>query len=506
MGGLNVSGYHAFNLLIHALAGLTLFGLARRTLASRLATRGFQISNFKSKIVEGPATAQSEISNLKFEMPEATLLALVIAVIWVVHPLQTESVTYISQRAESLMGLFYLLTLYCFIRGVESARTSNAERRTPNAESPTTNYELPTTERRRRPGYGSSLWMLTSVGACLLGALSKEIIVTAPIMVFLYDRTFVGGSLREAWHRRWRYYMGLMGSWLLLSFLMTGLSQRMGGFGQGVTWWRYALTSCRSLVFYLKLSVWPHPLVLDYGSYVAHHAAGFLPYLLVLAVLAAGLAMALRRQPVIGFAGAWFFTILAPTSSIVPLVKQPMAEHRLYLSLAAIIALVVLGIYAWLGRRSLIVFAALAVGLGWLGVQRNKDYRSRLAIWSATVAKCPESARAHYDLAVAMLGLHRSKEAILEYEAALRIEPGYAEARNNLGVELARIPGRLADATALFETALEINPDLVGAHYNLGTVLFQQGLFSAACEQYEKALKLKPDFVDAQGLPGRNVD
>jgi uncharacterized membrane protein YhaH (DUF805 family) len=148
---------------------------------------------------------------------------------------------------------------------------------------------------------------------------------------------------------------------LLLAHLRLGLQQHEVGFGQGVTWWSYALTSCQSVVLYLKLAIWPHPLVLDYGTDIALNFTAILPYAIVLVVLIAGLAVALRRWPGIGFAGVWFFVILAPTSSILPLTGQPMAEHRMYLPLAAVVGLVVLGLYAWIGRRSLILLAAMAV-------------------------------------------------------------------------------------------------------------------------------------------------
>ncbi|HXC01073.1 MAG TPA: tetratricopeptide repeat protein [Opitutaceae bacterium] len=508
--GLNVWDYHAFNLFIHALAGLVLFGIVRRTLASLDATRG------------------SEISNLRFEIgADATPLALAIAVIWVVHPLQTEAVTYISQRAESLMGLFYLLTLYFFIRGVEDARTSNAE-------SPTTNYKLPTTERRRRPGYSSSLWMLASVGACLLGAMSKEIIVTAPVMVLLYDRTFVAGSFREAWRLRWRYYLGLACTWLLLACLMTHLGQRSIGFGQGVTWWNYALTSCQSVVLYLKLAIWPHPLVFDYGANIIQQATEALPYALILLVLLAAVAMALRYWPAIGFAGAWFFVILAPTSSVIPLADQPMAEHRMYLSLAAVVALGVLGVHAWMGRRSLILFAAVAAGLGWLSVERNKDYLTAQAIWSDTVAKRPDNARArynlgnalhdipgrlpdavaqfeaavrfhpdsslaHYNFANVLNDAGRIPEAIAQYDEALRLDPNNAQAHNNLGSALLiNLPGRLPDAISHFEKALQINPHYAEAHYDFGIALDRAGRKPEAIAQYEEALRIRPEFAAAR--------
>ena len=375
-GGTDVWGYHAVNLLIHTLAGLTLLGLVRRTL-------------------------QRPVLNERFGAL-ALPLALAVAVIWTVHPLQTESVTYITQRYESLMGLFYLLTLYCFVRSAESA--------------------VPTR------------WQVLSVVACLLGVLSKEIIVTAPVLVLLYDRTFVAGSFLEAGRRRWRYYLGLAGLWVLLVPLLAGVHQRGAGFELGVTWWRYALNSCRSVVLYLKLAVWPQPLVLDYGPNIVHHAGEVIPYMMVLAVLVAGTAVALWRRPVAGFAGAWVWVILAPASSVVPLAGQPMAEHRMYLPLAAVIGLGVLGLYAKMGRRSMLVFAAAAVGLGWLTIQRNKDYRSALAIWGDTVAKRPNNERAH----------------------------------NNLGLAWSQMPGRLNDAIAQYAEALRLKPDYVEAHYNLG--------------------------------------
>ncbi|MGA2605784.1 MAG: hypothetical protein ABSG14_16325, partial [Verrucomicrobiia bacterium] len=138
LGGLAVWGYHALNLTIHILAALTLFGIVRRTLARPKLREQFGASG--------------------------EWVALAVAVLWTIHPLQTEAVTYLSERGESLMGLFYLLTLYGFLRGVES------------------------------PGHGR--WFVLSVAACALGMATKEVMVTAPLMVLLYDRTFVSQSFR----------------------------------------------------------------------------------------------------------------------------------------------------------------------------------------------------------------------------------------------------------------------------------------------------------------------
>ena len=487
LNGMEVWSYHAFNLLIHILAGLTLFGIVRRTLASRLATRGFQISDLKSKIVGTPATAQSEILNLKFEMPDVTLLALAVATIWVVHPLQTEAVTYISQRAESLMGLFYLLTLYCFVRSTDET----GERQQARGERP----ENETRDLQVIRPLASRLWPLASICSCLLGMMCKEIIVTVPVMVFLYDRTFVAGSFREAWRQRWRYYLGLAGTWLLLARLMTGLSQRGAGFDYGVTWWSYALTSCRSIVIYLKLAIWPHPLVLDYGFDIINQAFAALPYVLVLILLSVGTVLALWRRPVVGFAGAWLLLILAPTTSIVPVVGQPMAEHRMYLSLAAVIALAVLGSYAWLGRRCAWVLLALALVLGFLTERRNETYRNPLTFWRELVALQPNNARVRNNFGLALLDFPgRLPEAIAEFQASVRIDPNEEQAYNNLGYALAQTPGREPEVIADYKAALQIDPDFAKAHYNLGNVLMKvPGRTLDAIAEYEAALRTTPD-------------
>jgi tetratricopeptide (TPR) repeat protein len=269
-------------------------------------------------------------------------------------------------------------------------------------------------------------------------------------------------------------------------------------------------------VLYFKLAVWPHPLVFIHDTNVIRQATEALPYALVLAGLLAGTAMALWRWPVAGFAGAWALVILGPTSSIIPLAAQPMAEHRMYLSLAAVIALGVLGLYAWIGRRSLAVFAAAALGLGWLGIQRNQDYQSRLAIWSDTVEKNPDNASARYGLGNAMAQIPDLRSAaVSQYVAALRIKPDYREARINLAVTLSKIPDRLPEAIAQYEKVLQTNPNDLQAHNNLGGIFLGiPGRTSDAIAQYEATLRIKPDYAEAHfnlgiallHIPGRRPE
>ena len=440
LGGYNVWGYHAWNLTVHILAGLTLLGVVRRTLLQPRLRGRF-----------GAA---------------ANELALAVAVLWTVHPLHTESVTYVIQRAESTMGLFYLLTLYCFIRGVES----------------------------RWP----RLWYSLCVGACALGMASKEVMVSAPLMVLLYDRTFVSGTFREALRRRWLLYLGLVGAWVLLALILipagnfATASRNAQNFG--LTRWRYFWTQPGVILYYLRLSVWPYPLCLNHTWWFATTWERILPPAAVLASLLGATAWALRRNSVWGFAGAFFFLVLAPSSSLIPL-HNPIYEHRMYLSLVAVVMTVVLGLYALAGRRSFWVIIPAAMALAFLTWQHNLVYRNDIALWSDAVAKFPDNAGVHDSLAVALGDAGRFQEALQHWDEALRIQPDFPAAHINLGVVLMRM-GRVQDAIGHYRQALRVAPNNEEAHYNLGQALWRTGEDQAAIEQWKKALRIKPDRAE----------
>jgi len=500
LSGDSVWSYHALNLLIHILAALTLFGVVRHTLLSDCG-RGA----LTQRIVI-PNTARN-LTSLRGEgTPPTTLtdaalpLALAMAVIWVVHPLQTESVTYIAQRAESLMGLFYLLTLYCFIRAVEGRSgftpapsginpdLQPKRGNPPNSQLPALNSQPST--------FNFQLWGSASVLCCALGMATKEVMVSAPLMVLLYDRTFVAGTFREAWRKRWRFYLGLAFTWILLGYLVASTQGRNGsaGFGTAVRWWSYAFTQFHAIVHYLRLSLWPDPLVLYYGTGLATRAAEIVPCALLLLLLVIGTAVALWRRPALGFLGAWFFAILAPSSSVVPIATQTMAEHRMYLPLAAVVVVVVVGLYRLLGRRAVYAGVGLAILLAVLTLRRNEVYQSDIGLWKDTAAKCPDNERAFYNLGCSLDKESKQRpEAIAAYEAALRINPGYAEAHNNLGTALLKIPGRLPDAIAQYKAAIRIKPDYAQAHFNLGNALRDvPGRLPDAIAQYDAALRIDP--------------
>ena len=440
-------GYHALNVLIHAAATLLLFGVMRRTLGM-----------MNGGVGRGLPPTPSRLSGVKPDLPAFT-----IALLWAVHPLQTESVTCIAQRTESLCGLFYLAVFYGFVRGTSSAAPAR--------------------------------WLALSVSACLAGMATKEVAATAPLLVLLYDRTFTAGSFAAAWRQRRGYYAALAATWLLLSWLVFGRGGSRGiaaGFGLGISWWEYLLKQSEALVLYLKLSVWPHPLVLDYGTAVVHSFAEVWWQGPVVLALLAGTVWALIRRPVPGFAGAWFFVILAPSSSVVPLVTQTMAEHRMYLPLAAVLALAVSAIWRRLGPRAWLPLGAVAVLFTGLTVARNHDYREGLTIWADTVAKCPQSGRAHINLGVELRQAGRRPEALAHFARAIELNgESVISGHYHSGSTLLEL-GRVADAIRHLETALQLAPAHVDARFTLANALVAAGRAGESLAHYQQAIALMP--------------
>lgn len=487
LGGLNPRGYHIANLSFHLIAGFLLFGVVRRTVSH--------------------SSLPSQANTIAFSS----------AALWMLHPLQTAGVTYVVQRSESLMGVFYLLTLYAFIRSTENHGI------TPAGD--------------QSHGAGGNVWQGLAVLACALGMATKEVMVSAPLIVLLYDGIFITENFRSALRIRWRFYSLLGVTWLILAWLMVESGGRGGtaGFGLGVTGGSYALKQAEAVLHYLRLAAWPSPLVFDYGGMVlVQNFAAVWPQFLALGVLLAGTGYAVWRRHWTGFIGVWFFAILAPTSSVVPL-ADTMFEHRMYLPLAAVTLLAALGLRTWAGRWTNAIVACLAVGLGFATFQRNKVYGSELALWQDTVKKRPENVRAHYTLGSVQFDQGDVAGAITEYETALRLKPDSAPTHNNLGNALTRsgrideaLPHyeaalanapesadthnnlanalvrlrRMPEARAHYEAALKFRPSFADAHNNLGNVLAQLGEFSAAAVHYRAALQLRPDLADAEANLG----
>jgi len=501
VSGYAVWSYHALNLAIHAGAALLLFGLVRRTLAR---------PQFRSRFGG-----------------RATPLALGLAALWALHPLQTQAVTYTVQRAESLMGFFYLLTLYAFARATQCHPLDDTHFSSCDGKHAQCHPLDDSAAKRHRPR-----WLAVAVVACVFGMATKEVMATAPLMVLLYDRTFVAGTFRDAWRERRGFFLTLAATWLLLGALVWSTGGNRGGtvgLDVGVPLWAYPLTQFQALARYLALSLWPHPLVFEYGTFWVQRGSDVLPSAAVVVPLLVATFVTFRRWPVAGFCGAWFFAVLAPTS-LAPGTIQMIVEHRMYLPLAAVLVLGAVGLHAWFGRRAFFLLGACALALAALTVHRNHDYRSRLSLWSATVALRPDNPRAreglaealvdagrldlaiaqyaetvrlkpdestyHYNLARTLALAGRRPEAIRHYELALRLVPDEPNAHNNLAVVLVE-SGRIEEALPHYAAAERLRPTDAPAHYNHALALARLGRVQESITEYETALRLKPDYSEA---------
>ncbi|MBN1673873.1 MAG: tetratricopeptide repeat protein [Kiritimatiellae bacterium] len=486
-----VADYHVVNLLIHVAAALALYAVVWRTL-----------------LLPGIAERYRR---------RAAWLALAAAGIWTVHPLQTQSVTYIVQRGESMMGLFYLLTLYGVIRGAGAERSRG--------------------------------WYLSAVLFCAVGMGCKEVMVTAPVVVCLYDRVFLSSSWRDLYgNRRW-LYAGLAGTWGILALLMAATAGAYGksvgtGFSGASSPLSYLATQFGVLTHYLRLAVWPRSLCLDYFWPEARTWAAILPFGAFIGVLALLTLWGLWRRPAWGFLGAWFFIVLAPTSSIVPVADRAM-EHRMYLPLVSVVLLGVFLLHEAVSRlfarrprageavETWLVCALLAL-LGNATLARNQDYRSSEAIWRDTVAKRPGNPRAWQNLGSYVANDGRWEEAVPYFEKALELKPDYIVPRNNMGVAMIQAGrveeglahcrlaarcapaksrtlalahfniayasaqlGRRDEARRHYSRAVAVDPLYAEAHYNLATLLDEHGETDEALQHYSEAIRSRPRYAGA---------
>lgn len=453
IGGFDVTGYHMVNIAIHVACALVLFGVVRRTLAGRRLSSRF--------------------------LPTADSTAALTVLVWMLHPLHTEAVDYVTQRTELMMAFFFLATSYCAIRA------------------------------RHAPGIPIR-WESASVVACALGMASKATMVVAPLTVLLYDRVFEFSSMREAVKTRGRLYAGLAATWVLLGALLWLSPRSTVGEAEGVDWQMYLLNQADIVVQYLRLSVWPETLILDYGLPRRLAFWDVMPQAMLLLTLLVLTIVTLIRWPPVGFLGAVFFITLAPTSSIVPIITEVGAERRTYLPLSALAALATCGgrlLLNWLlaklpqiarlanGTAAAVTITVL-VALATRTVMRNAAYRDPLSLWRSVVDTRPHG-RARVQLASSLIDAGRQAEAVPQLRLAVQ---DFSNARFPLGVELAAL-GHVDEAIGELGTFIDaspLHPNRIPARALLGRLLASKERFDEAAAQFRAILELSESSVDAR--------
>ncbi len=505
--GLDTFGYHLVNVLIHIVCAMLLYAIIRRTLLHYHPLTGRPwLTQYQSTL-----TSTDQSTN----QTTATLLSSLIALIWLIHPVNSETVAYITQRTELCVTLFLFLTLYCVIR---AAQSTHAHR-----------------------------WQTLAVICCALGMLSKEVMVGAPLLVLFYERCFLRTSWKQTLRSSWPMYLGLAATWLILAAIVySGPRSFTVGFNRGITVWDYMKAQALSLAWYLWLCLWPEGLRLTYWWGVAPPWYQAAPAgLLILLLLGLSLFGLIRGRPY-GFLGIWCFVLLGPSSSFVPIVTEITADRRIYQPSAAIIALLILGGYKvfntcrptlppWAGQQFALVFMAgitLALCIGtW---QRAVLFGDPIRLWYDNIRLEPTNPFAHNNLASALTqrgqfvasawhfmetlhhrpmhtaysglaiclsnaGMKEQAEIALQY--SLRLKPNYATAWNRWGMLL--LERELPDkALVKFLKAIEYEPFRAAYQSNLGLAYFQLERYHDAIDPLTNALRYESDQAHLHAMLG----
>ena len=445
ISGGQVWSYHVVNLIVHILATLTLFGILRWTLQAY------------------------------------RKIAFSCALLWGLHPLQTQAVTYIIQRCESLMALFFLLTLYCALRGWQSR--------------------------------DQTVWHLSAILSFLLAVGSKEVAVAAPFVLLCYEWVFHGHPPLQSARRSPLLYSGLALG-VILVLLMTAGNNTLISRTENtqIDPVRYWMTQCPVILHYLRLAFWPSPLTIDYGWPAATFAEAWPAMTAVIFFLITAMVALWKRKPA-GFLGACFFLVLAP-SSLIPL-PDPAFEHRMYLPLAFVILFTMAALaraHGWAMKRcnriiiqkgpystpvTMILVMTLALSFWFLTFQRNHDYRSSMAIWTDTIANRPANFRGYHGLGLALAGEGRYQEGLDQLRHALQLNPVSAYANIDAGYILLLL-NRPDEAIPFLREAVRIKPLHAKAHNNLGAALAQTDRLQEAIFHFSEALRIKPDYEAAR--------
>ncbi|PLX85491.1 MAG: hypothetical protein C0617_04140 [Desulfuromonas sp.] len=469
-GGLEVSGYHVVNLAIHLLCALLVYALCRSIARTSLMGGG-------AKTVEGGA------------------VACLAGLIFVLHPLQTQAVTYVVQRFASLATLFYLLALVFYLRARLGQEADGS--------------------RRVRTWFLFLLSFLAA-GAALS---TKEIAFTLPLAVILCEFSFFRGGIR-------RRIMALVPFALLtggacLTFVggqrplgeLLSSVDRLARETDAISRSDYLLTQFAVVAKYVGMIFLPLGQNIDhdqaiYDTFFAPKV--FFPFLLLTALL--GLALWLYRvragdgespagdrapNPacrLAGFGIVFFFLALSVESSVIP-IRDLMFEHRLYLPMAGVALALAAGAGA-LRRRIpekawVIGVAAVVLALGAAAFMRNQVWADPATLWGDAVVKSPQKARTHSEYGEVLLGRGDLERALGEFKIASRLRPGSAYLSNNLGVAYHRL-GKLDMALRHYRLGLELDPGYDELHGNLASALVQAGKTDEGIAEYRVAISLAP--------------
>jgi hypothetical protein len=463
-GGADPFGYHVVNILIHAINAVLVARLAR----------------FLFSAEASPDWLRSG----------AGVWGTLTGALWGVHPLGTGAVVYVVQRAESIMALFFLTALLLLGRSTRSPRPSN--------------------------------WRRAALVAFVMSLATKEVAVAFAPLAVAFDRFFLAKDWRGLWRRRGRLHVAtfvIVFLYAVRTLFFSGGRAGTAGLGTGVPVGEYFVSQFVFVTDYLRLALVPVGQAFDWGMVTITDPRRWGPRLAILLALAAATVWGTLRGQRWAFAGWWFFGLLGPTSSIIPLATQVAAEHRMYLPLAGVVCLVVVGLRFLVARRWPGVAIGLAccaiVLLGGLTVRRNSLYAAPLELWMDAAHNRPENPRAISNVVLHLRQANRQEEALVWVNKALEIPSVKATAATGLNRSTAYTTwlndrgviqwnlGRVDQALADFDAVVAANPDLPEARLNRAELLLELSRPEAALADCDALISRRQHLSKAFELGGR---
>lgn len=479
------AGYHLVNITVHIITGILLWLFLKKTLM--LKASGVDKSR-------------------------AEWMALAAALLWLVNPIQTQSVTYIVQRLNSMAAMFFLLSFLFFLNGRLSAK--------------------------KGPRWA---WFAAAAVGWFLALGCKQNTATLPFFILLYEWYFFR-DLNAGWIKQnLKYVFMITAVFAIIAFIFLGpnpverLTSIADYANKEFSLSERLFTQFRVVVFYLTLILFPHPARqnLDYDFPLSvslfDPVSTLLSAMGLVGLLALAVVMA-KKQRLISFCIFWFLGNLVIESSIIPIAI--IFEHRLYLPsmLVWLVPIILIWRYvkfAWLTIGLSCVLLAL---FSYWTFERNKVWRDAVTLWADCANKSPNKARiynnlgtaqfrqnmiaeaqrnvsralaldpemadAHYNLGRLLEEEDKTSAAIERYRKAIELAPALVPALNNLGVALLK-RGEIDESVELFHRALKIEPWFAQTHSNLGLAKFKQGKIDAAIAHYTKAVQLDPALAEA---------
>jgi len=402
------------------------------------------------------------------------LIPLFSSLLFVVHPVHTEVVSYIAGRADSLSTLFMLLSLIFYVKHVYSRKAL-------------------------------FLWLMPLFFTFSL--LSKESALVLPLFILLCHYALPQPSVEKRLGKGiFLPVLGIMGVYILYrQIFLKALFENIpvdSTFFQRIPGFFVAMAN------YIRLLIFPFGLHMDYEVplFAFSHPKASVGAFLIFCLLAVCAVSLMRKNKVAFFSVAWFFAAILPVSNLYP-VNAYMAEHWLYFPSIGFFVLLTSGALAfrpWLGKHfgpvlkkaPLVLLISMTCFYLVLTIRQNRHWQTPSAFWEHTSKYSLRNPRVYSNLGIIYAEQARYEKAVLFFKKAIEADPQFEEAYSNLG-NIYQVMGKQKEAESLYLKAIEIDPNYARAYNNLATHYHSTGRNDRAIPLYERAIKINPVYADA---------